>query len=264
MLHPHTSSLHTIDLNPERPTAVLLLHGLGADGSSWGLQFEALSGAGWRILAPDLPGFGKSPPLQGRVTIPKLAAAVQSFLHTCAVESAHVVGISMGGIIGLQLALDHPEAVGRLVLVNAAAHLRPSTGSTWIYYLLRLLMVYTLGIPRQARLVSQRIFPGPDQAMLRETLYRQITQADPGAYRQTMLALGLFDVRSRLPLLKAPTLVVTGQNDDTIPIERQRQMVTSIPGARHSVLPDAGHGVIADQPQRFNQELLNFLKEDSN
>jgi 3-oxoadipate enol-lactonase len=165
----------------------------------------------------------------------------------------------MGGVIALQFALDYPELVKKLVLVNTFAVLRPTHWSGYLYFLQRFILVNTMGLPAQARFVARRIFPAPDQEPLRQLLIEQVTKADPRAYRAAMLNLGLFNVVRRLGEVKAPTLVITGQNDTTVDPQRQKVLVNNIAGARQVIIPGAGHAVSIDQPELFNQALMEFL-----
>jgi 3-oxoadipate enol-lactonase len=254
------TKLHYLDPNPAGHPAVLLLHGLGADAASWTLQLPALTGAGFRPIATDTPGFGQSP-FDGRGwNIRRMAADMASLLEELQTGPAHVVGLSMGGTIAQQFALDHPHLTRRLVLVSTFTILRPDTLSGWFYFLQRFILVNTLGLPAQAKMVARRIFPGADQAALRDVLSKTISCADPRAYRKAMASLGLFNSVKRLGEIKIPTLVVTGADDTTVTPARQRLLVEGIPAARQVIIPDAGHAVPVDQAERFNQEMLAFLK----
>lgn len=249
------------DPNPFGSLPVLLLHGLGANSSSWHLQIPPLVEAGFRPVAPDVRGFGKSGYPGGGMAISTLAADAATLLQNLKATPAHIVGISMGGAIALQLALDHPQTVSKLVLVNTFASLRPEKLSIWLYFAFRLLLVHTLGLPAQARTVARRIFPHPEQEELRQMLIAQITQANPRAYRAVMRALGRFDVTSRLGEIRVPTLVITGEQDTTVPPNSQQTLVEGIPNAWQIVMTGAGHAVSVEQPEAFNQLLLDFLLE---
>jgi 3-oxoadipate enol-lactonase len=251
--------LKFLDPYPEGNPTVLLLHGLGANGSSWMLQFDPLASAGFRPLAPDTPGFGKSPYDGKGWSIRRVAADMAGLLTELRAGPANIVGISMGGTIAQQIALDFPHLVEKLVLVNTFAVLRPTKLSGWFYFLQRFILVHTLGLPTQAKFVAQRIFPGPDQEVLRQMLVDQITQADPRAYRAAMRALGTFNSIKRISGIKAPTLVITGENDSTVQPAHQRILASKILGARQIIIPGAGHAVSVDQPETFNREILTFL-----
>lgn len=254
------TKIHFLDPNPTGSPSVLLLHGLGADAASWTLQLPALTGAGFRSIAIDAPGFGKSP-YDGRGwTIRRVASQVADLLEELGTGPVHLVGLSMGGVIAQQFAHDFPHLTQKLVLVSTFAVLRPENFSGWWYFLRRASTVLTRGLEAQAHLVAERVFPGPDYAPLREMLVETISRADPRAYRSAMRSLGLFDSRKWLPRLQVPTLVVTGTDDSTVTPARQQLLVDGIPGARQVVIQKAGHAAPVDQAEIFNRALIDFLQ----
>lgn len=254
------TGLYFLDPNPGGSPAVLLLHGLGASGSSWTLQFDPLITAGLRPLAPDAPGFGQSRYDGCGWNFKRVAADLAALLDELQTGPVYVVGLSMGGIIAQRFALDYPELVRKLVLVSAFSVLRPENLSQWGYFFQRLVVVHTLGLKQQAEIVARRVFPEPGQAALRQMATEQIASADPHAYRAAMRSLGLFNSQRRLKEIKAPTLVVTGANDSTVSPTRQRRLAEGICGARQVIIPAAGHAVAIDQFEAFNAELMAFLK----
>jgi pimeloyl-ACP methyl ester carboxylesterase len=255
------TTLHFLDPNPSGRPAVLLLHGLGADGTSWTLQLPALSQAGFRPIAIDAPGFGGSP-YDGRGwNIRRVAAQLADLLDELGTGSAHVVGLSMGGVIAQQFALDFTQWTQKLVLVSTFCVLRPMELSGWAYFIRRAVAVLTLGLEAQAQVVARRLFPNPQDQALREMYLAVVLKADPRAYRKAMLSLGLYNSRTRLREIKAPTLVITGARDTTVTPARQRILADGIPGARQALIPQAGHAVSIDQAEQFNRVLLDFLKE---
>jgi len=223
------------------------------------MQIPALTGVGFRPIAIDTPGFGQSPYDGHGWNIRRMAANMASLLEELQIGPAHVVGLSMGGTIAQQLTLDYPHLTCKLVLVSTFAVLRPDTLRGWYYFLQRLILVNTLGMSAQAKVVAQRIFPNPRHEQLREILVETILHADPRAYRKAMIALGMFTSVKRLGEIKAPTLVITGEKDTTVTPSRQRSLVEGIPAARQVIIPDAGHAIPVDQADRFNRELLAFL-----
>lgn len=251
--------IHYLDENSDSPRTVLLLHGLGANSQSWLMQTQALRQAGYHIIAPDTPGFGQSTYPGGRASIASFVQPISSLIKSAGLQNLTIVGISMGGVLALQLALEHPKWVSRLVLVNTFAHLNVTSPRVMPYFLLRFALVHTLGIPTQAKAVAGRIFPYPDQEILRQGLIEQVLQADPRAYRAAMRALGRFDARNRLHEIHLPTLVVTGRRDTTVPIEAQTFLAQGIANAKHVFIEEAGHGVTVEKPEQFNQILVEFL-----
>ncbi len=254
------TSLLLLDPNPSGKPVVLLLHGLGADGTSWSLQLPALSQAGYRPLAPDAPGFGGSP-YDGRGwTIRRVAGQMAGLLEELGSGPVYVVGLSMGGVIAQQFALDFPHLTKSLVLVSTFSVLRPQALGSWAYFIRRAVSVLTQGPEAQAQVVARRLFPDPKDQALREMFIEIVGRADPRAYRRAMAALGLFNSRKRLREINVPTLVVTGADDSTVSPARQKLLVDGIPGARQVVILHAGHAVGVDQAEQFNQVLLEFLK----
>jgi pimeloyl-ACP methyl ester carboxylesterase len=248
-----------LEENPQGKPGVLLLHGLGANSASWQLQIPVLAQAGFHVLAIDTPGFGQSQPKKGAANPQQSAVLLSSLLQRNSSLPVHLVGISMGGAQALQLALDYPERIDRLVLVNTFAHLQIARPALLPYFVLRFILVHTLGLEVQARQVAKRIFPNPGQTHLRQELEREVQQADPGAYRAWMRALARFDVRKRLPEIQSPTLVITGSDDTTVAYPNQQELARCIPGAKHTLIQGAGHAVTIDKPDEFNQALLGFL-----
>jgi len=130
--------LHWEEHIPKHETGhpVILLHGLGSSGEDWLLQTPEL-GMQRRLLAPDLPGHGRSQGFRHWPRIEDFAVAVSAMLRETHAEPAHVVGLSLGGAVALQLAVDSPEQVASLVIANGLARFRPSLevlalGSVWL------------------------------------------------------------------------------------------------------------------------------------
>ena len=251
--------MHFLDPGKPDNPGILFLHGLGANATSWTLQLDALMAAGFRPIAPDLPGFGDSAYNGRGWNFKRVAALLADLVTGLNAAPVHLVGLSMGGVVAQQFALDYPQHVRKLVLVSTFSVLRPKSIAQWFYFLQRLLVVHTLGLEQQAKLVSKRVFPNPEHAELRRMAEEQIASADPRAYRAAMRSLGLFNSRKRLPGIKIPTLVITGADDSTVPLERQTLLAQSIPSARQVIIPNAGHAPAIDQAETFNRYLLEFL-----
>jgi 3-oxoadipate enol-lactonase len=252
--------LHYLDENSSGTETIVLLHGLGVNVDSWAYQIPALIAANYRVIAVDLRGFGQSTFPGGKVRIPDMAADLLDLLDTLEIQQVGMIGISMGGVVAQQFALEFSSRVEKLVLVNTFASLQPDNLSQFIYYYFRLLMVHTLGIKAQANVVAHRIFPQREQEALRQQLREQVLTADPRAYRGIMRELRRFDIVDRLPEIQVPTLVITAENDSTVSPQRQTFLANCLPNARQIFIPNANHGVTIDQPHLFNQILLEFLE----
>jgi len=239
--------------------AILLLHGLGSCGQDWMLQTPALKRT-FRVLAPDLRGHGQTDKPQGRVRVAHLASDMLGLLDALNVERTHVVGLSLGGCVALALALDAAQRVRSLALVNTFAHLEPGPPGHALMLMSRLALLGVRGLPAQAHFVAARMFPKPEQEMLRKLAAERIASNDMATYRRLMLAIGAFDVRNRLGQIACPTLVIAGDRDTTVPLHPKQMLAAHIPGARLTIVADSGHATPIDQPETFNQLVLGFIE----
>lgn len=238
---------------------VLLLHGLGVYGESWWHQIQMLKQYGFNPIAPDLPGFGSTPCLTERWTVRRAAASVITGLDDRSVGQTVVCGLSMGGAVALQLAIDYPDRVSGLILINTFSALRPASVSEAVYFLRRGVKAYLRSPGDQAELVADRVFPSEEHAEWRRRLIDSIRASDPKVYKQAMIALARFDANQHLTEINTPVLVITGACDTTIPPNVQKRMAQKIPHADYQVIDGAGHGVIIDHYQEVNRLILNFV-----
>jgi len=241
------------------PATVVLLHGLGSRGEDWLLQFPALS-ARWRVLAPDLRGHGASSLSGGWPTVADLAQDVARLIRAEAPWPVHVVGLSLGGAVAHQLAIDHRELLRSLTAVNTFARLR----SGWSGLRKGLIRFALLGFGPMnwvGRWVASGLFPSPHQQSLREVAATRIAGNPRRAYLQAALAVVRFDVAARLGEITCPTLVIAGDRDATVPMKAKLELARRIPGARLEVIPGSGHATPLDAPGAFNELLLRFLSE---
>ena len=238
---------------------ILFLHGLGSCGQDWMLQVPVLQKT-FRVITPDLSGHGQTDKPQGRVRVAHLASDVLGLLDTLNVERAHVVGLSLGGCVALVLALDAPQRVRSLTLVNTFAHLEPDNPGHALMLVSRLALLGVRGLPAQAHFVAARMFPKPEQGMLRKLAAERIAANDITTYRRVLLAVAAFDVRSRLGEITCPALVIAGDRDTTVPMHPKQFLAAHIPGARLEIVADSGHATPIDQPEVLNRLVLEFVE----
>lgn len=219
----------------------MLLHGLSGSSRWWGRNLQGFARR-FRVLAPDVIGFGRSRSPRPLPPVPEIAAALAEWMQRVGAAPAHLVGHSMGGQIAIHLAARWPERVRCLVLVDAAGIPHP----------LRPREVFRFA--RHAAVPSRwgdpRFLP---------TMAGDALGAGP---RTTLRALGYIrrdDVRPLLPQIDAPTLVVWGEWDAILPPEDGAVLRDGIRGARLVVLPGAAHNPMIDRPHDFNRVVLHFL-----
>lgn len=274
----HGVGISTLDSGGDGPV-VLLLHGLSSSIGFWERQIPAFAAAGYRVIAPDLPGYGASDRPDAPYTPPWFADQVLGLLDALGVQQAAVVGHSMGGQIAITLALAHPERLRALVLVAPAGVERftPGEGAWMKQY-------WTEGRALEAdEEVIRANFTVLNFARMDEGVERLIEErvrlAETREFRGTSVAVarsvaGMIDfpVADRLPELRARTLVVFGRQDGLIPnpvfhggrsAAVGRAAEAAIPGAALLLLPRAGHMVQHDAAEPFNQAVLAFLQAGS-
>jgi 3-oxoadipate enol-lactonase len=253
--------------NPEfdRGKAVVFLHGLGSCGEDWQLQLPAL-GKHYRIIMIDLRGHGRSDLGEGWATIEQMAEDVTAILADLNEASVHVVGLSLGGAVALQLAVLAPDLIASLIAVNTFARLRPSRNG-WLHGLVRLGLVLTDQMDLLGKWVARGLFPRPDQVELRTISAARLASNSRKSYLHSLTAAARFDLRQDLKNIRPPTLVIAGELDRTVSKDSIQELVTGIPDARLEVFPGSGHVTPYDAAERFNQTVLTFLdrfKQNSN
>lgn len=234
---------------------VVLLHGLGSGGNDW-FPITPFLAPDYRLLLIDLRGHGHSSLPRDSYSIAAMASDVLAVLDAEEIERAALVGLSLGGCVALQTAIQSPQRVSRLVLVNTFAKLRHS-GIGWsrVARLRR-----ALGdVDGLARLVAASLFDDPE---LQALVFERMRHNDAGAIRRTMWAIARFDVRRRLGQVTAPALALVGDRDNTVPRPCAGDLMAGLPAARLQIIPDAGHALPYDQPEAFVAATRVFLGAD--
>jgi 3-oxoadipate enol-lactonase len=255
-----TLHLEDIDLSYEiagEGEPLLFIHGLGSSHRDWEAQVEYFADR-YRVIVFDVRGHGDSGKPAGPYSVPLFAADTANMLNALGIGPVHTVGISMGGMIGLQLALDHPEAVRSLVVVNSGAEFVVRNLKERMQVWQRFLIVRLLGMRKLGEVLSGRLFPKPEQEGLREVFVERWAKNDPRAYQEAMRAIVGWSVVDRLGDIGCPTLVIASDEDYT-PVAEKQAIVDRIPRAALVVMEDARHAVTAEKPEQFNAVLDGFL-----
>jgi 3-oxoadipate enol-lactonase len=238
---------------------VILVHGLGSCGEDWQLQLDQVADDR-RALLPDLWGHGQSSRADRRFRIADLAADVAELSDSLGIAQAHWVGLSLGALVGLQAALDYPEKVRSLTLVNGFARIRLH-GASAVSGVGRVGLLAIGRMDWLGRWVAQALFPLEAQAELRRRAAERICGNERSSYVRTLLAVARFDVRPGLAGIGVPSLVVAGGRDRIVPMSAKAILARGLPHARLEVLPESGHATPIDSPEAFNRLLMEFLDE---
>jgi pimeloyl-ACP methyl ester carboxylesterase len=247
---------------PDPRGTILLLTGLAAKRLGWRNQLEVF-GSRYRTVALDHRETGDSDTLGTAYTVADMADDAAEVLGALGVRRAHIVGISLGGFVALQLTLRHPELVDRLVLTSTSAG-----GATHVAPSQEVLALLTpdpnIEIGERARRNYARIM-GPGFAAAHPEVLEWVAEVAryrpqaPDAYvRQLQAVLG-HDAAERLGEIHVPTLVIHGEADPLMPPDNGRYLAAHIPDARLITYPGCGHIPILECADQYNRDVLAFL-----
>lgn len=238
---------------------LVLLHGLGSSTRDWEQQIDAFARQ-HRVIALDLRGHGRSSKPPGPYSLAQMAGDVAALLRALEITPAHIAGISMGGMVALQLALDAPASVASLILANTVPAVVPRTLHEHLLLWQRLLVLRFGSMHTIGRFLSRRLFPKPEQETLRREFIRRWRENDKRAYTAAAKAIIGWDVSARLGEIACPVLVLAGDRD-YLPVARKAAYAAQLPAAKLVVLADSGHASPVDQPEQFNAAVLRFLQQ---
>jgi pimeloyl-ACP methyl ester carboxylesterase len=260
--------INFVDTGGEDKPPLLFIHGLGASWQCWLLNL-AYFRESYRCIALDLPGFGESPLPDDGVSIDGYARVVDRLCSALEIESPLVIGNSMGGFVGAELAISYPTRVQRLVLVSPAGITSEYLARRPLVTLARLAAMAEAGLAsrrdafvrrrRLRRLVLQAVVRYPEK--LSGPLTWELIQGSGRAGLVPALdALIGYSVRERLAQIEIPVLLVWGRNDILVPVgdaERYEQLIG--PNASKVIFEDTGHVPMIERPGRFNPLVAEFL-----
>ncbi len=239
--------------------ALLFLHGLGGDHTNWEPQVAEFS-ASHRCVAWTLPGYGASPSMAS-LTWPKLSAMLVRLLDHIGLERVHVVGLSMGGYIAQQFAVDYPDRVDRLVLAGTSAQFGRGNASFIERFLAaRLAPLDDGATPADfaAEVVTALLSANATSTAVANAV-ASMSKISADAYRSALACLVTWSLVDRLHEIQAPTLCIAAADDRTAPVAGLEELATGIPDARLEVIANCQHLMNLDRPDAFNHLLHNFL-----
>lgn len=251
------------DGRPEAPT-VVFGHGLLFGGWMFEAQIEVLR-ADYRCVAIDWRGQGESPPARAAYDMDTLAGDAIALIERVVGQPAHYVGLSMGGFVGQRVAARRPDLVRSLTLLNTSAE--PEARIAAIRERAFAVVCRYGGITPVRRRVEKLIFGPAFRADPRfepaaNEWIRRLSLCDRGAIRQAVLAVAdRAGVTDEIVAIKAPTLVIVGEQDASTPPKRSRTIAELIPGARLEIVPNCGHSSTVEQPEAVNALLRAFIGE---
>ena len=249
-------AVHHLVQGPADAPTVVLAGSLGATLAMWDPQAPVLA-TQMRVVRYDARGHGGSPVPAGPYQVDDLVDDLVALLDTVGADRAHVVGLSLGGMVAMRFAAREPARVDRLALLCTAAVLAPR--QAWAE---RAALVRAEGTGAIARAVVGRWLTEEHQLAHPEDVERLVAMvaATPAeGYASSCTAIERMDLRADLPRITAPTLVVAGAEDPSMPRSFQEAIAAAVPGARLQILDHAAHLASFEQPAAINSLLLEHL-----
>ena len=253
--------LDGIELNYEEhgggEETVVFVHGFGGSTSSW-RELQALLPSNYHTYALDIRGHGKSAQVTKNCTIAQFADDVYRFSRELGLGKFIYVGLSMGGRVGIQLAIEHSEVLEALVMVAPA----PAHGQVEFKTPDEIKQALALWRnPKAIRALFELVFVRPiSEARLQEWI-GDFTLMEKEAFLSARDSSDHFNVETRLGEIEVPTLMLIGGKDNIIPPDEQWRTVKQIPGAKAVFFQDEGHGVTVENPQKVVSELTSFIAQ---
>jgi pimeloyl-ACP methyl ester carboxylesterase len=242
---------------------LLLIMGLGANANSWEMQLPDFSRE-YRVIAFDNRGCGRSDMPDSPYTIPQMAEDAVGLLDHLEIESAHVFGMSMGGMIAQELALRHPRRVRSLVLGGTMAG-GPNAVIAGPQLIQQWMSTATMPLGQAIEnglrfLYSERFIAENRERLVKRALELAHLQPPLHALQKQVMAVIQFNTHHRLSEIRAPTLIISGRDDKIVPAENSRILAERINGAELVELEGAGHGFLAEKAAEANAAVLGFLR----
>ncbi|MDX6382718.1 MAG: hypothetical protein QOK48_291 [Blastocatellia bacterium] len=264
--------IHYQEAGDENAPPIILIHGFISSNLVWNEVLLPLARAGFRVIAPDLPGYGYSDkPRDGRYTIDAQAHAVLSLMNQLEIDQATIVGASYGGAVAATLALDYPERVENLVLVGAVTNDEPKKK-----LLLRLVNMPLIGdvatplflgsnwiLRKRTEEVYRRLGYPVDERKLAARHHLLETSATHRAMIRTVRRWSANRISREASLIRCPTLLVWGDEDTHIPISEAFRLRDSIPNARLVVFRHCGHLPPTEAPGQFVELVTEFWQTEA-
>lgn len=242
---------------------IVFSHGLLMSSEMFRAQIEALKGE-YRCIAFDHRGQGRSEVTRQGYDMDNVARDAAELIRALDAAPCHFVGLSMGGFVGMRLAIHHPELLHSLVLMGTSANPEPRR-NVRPYRLLTFIgrwFGFRLIAGRIMRIMFGRTFlSDPARAEERQAWRRTfIANQRKGAARAARAVIEREGVGKQLGDVKTPTLIIVGQEDIATPPKEGRKLHEAIPGSKLVVIPGAGHSSTIEQPAAVNDALRTFLR----
>lgn len=239
--------------------ALVLIHGIGACYKMWQPQMEELS-KHFNVVVYDVRGHGESSGSDGKYSLKLFASDLKVLLDKLGIEQAHICGLSMGGLVAQQFAIDYPTMVDKLVLVNTFWGPPPLRIRIILMFgkLSQRFVLLFISMERNAEIGAKGLFKKKGQEELRDFFAKEATKISKKELFKAMDATYSFGSLALLDQIEAPTLIIVGEEDKWSHLAA-RILHRGIKNSRVEPIPDAFHAVNLEKPAEFDNLVLDFL-----
>jgi len=264
--------VHYQEAGDRHAPAIILIHGFASSTLVWSNVFLRLAEAGYRVIAPDMLGYGYSAkPRNGEYTIAGQAKLLTRLLDALGIPRAIFIGSSYGGAVAATCALDYPDRVEKLILVGAVNNNRPREFMLMRFFgspvLGDIVSPLLLGSRRLLRRRMKRVYDRHAWVMdERRVDARHLPLRAAGTHRAIINTVRRWDaerISRDAHLITQPTLLLWGENDREIPLSDGERLHAEIPGSRLIVFLNCGHLPHEEFPEAFTNVVTDFVKEQS-
>ncbi|KXF82348.1 alpha/beta fold hydrolase [Enterovibrio coralii] len=236
---------------------LVFLHGLGSSSADWQAQIAHFS-LNYDVIAPDFPLHGASGGDISSFSLPHCAEVIEALLDALGVEKAIVVGISMGGMVGMELSIRAPARVASLVVVNALAECRPRKAIEWWMLLSRRFLLKFVSVENIATLMGKKLLPDPSMKVLREEAVSRWSENHRESYIAAFNAVVNWQVLDKLSQITCPLYLISAEHDYTPP-SAKKVLAAIYPNGEFSMLAGSHHLAPLEHPDLFNETLSTWL-----
>jgi 3-oxoadipate enol-lactonase len=239
-----------------------LAHSLSADSCVWVDQVPLLLDMRFQVLRVDMRGHGGSSVVAGQCTMNDLANDVVMVLDKLGFDSVHFIGLSVGGMIGQCMAINHPQRLKSLIVCNTQAARLKDAAEVYRKRLIEVDKVDSLE-PITDATMARWFSPGFKERRPSpwHAVRNTVAATYPEGYKSVISAMLDFDFTSMLPKVTVPSLVVTGVDDERSPPSENRRIADLIPGCGYEELPVARHASVSDNYAMFNPIMMRWLEQ---
>lgn len=240
---------------------LLFVHGLGSSSRDWEEQVNYFS-KDYQVVTIDVRGHGLSDKPPGPYSIKLFSDDTAALITSLDLSPVHIAGISMGGMIAFQLAVDNPNLLKSMTIVNSGPEMIARSFKEKLMIFQRSVIFRLLSMQKIGEVLAGRLFPKADQEELRIKMVKRWSENDKRAYTDSFKALVGWSVTEHIGNIKCPTLVIAADEDYT-PVSLKEDYVSKMKDAQLVLINDSRHATPLDRPAEFNKTLATFLSKHS-